>query len=137
MELEWDNGQYAGPVTTVTVGNCRRTGGIFYGTPDADPFDGVLTFAFAHFTSRSQLLRVLPRTTLPGKGNWVQHPAVREVNATWLRIHCHRPAPTHADGEIQSAGLQHLEYKVIPGRLLLLMRSDPSASDAPRESGNL
>ncbi len=76
MEVEWDEDRYAGPVTTVTVGNCRRTGGVFYGTPHADPYDGKLTFAYAHFRTRTQLLRVLPRTTRPGKGNWVEHPSV-------------------------------------------------------------
>ncbi len=93
---------------------------MFYGTPHADPYDAKLTFAYAHFHTRTQLLRVLPRTTRPGKGNWVEHPSVQEVHATWLRIRCEQPAPMHADGEIQSAGVEELEYRVVPAWLPLL-----------------
>ncbi len=46
MQLDWENGSYEGPVSLVTVGNNPRTGGIFYVTPNADPFDGQLTFVY-------------------------------------------------------------------------------------------
>ena len=39
--IEWDGGQYEGPVLLVTVGNGPRTGGVFYMAPHADPFDGL------------------------------------------------------------------------------------------------
>ena len=74
--LQWEEGEYEGMVTLVTVGNCRRTGGIFYVTPHADPYDGLLTFVYGFMATRLQILRLLPRTMKPGPGNYVEHPAI-------------------------------------------------------------
>jgi diacylglycerol kinase (ATP) len=128
MDLEWDGGEYSGPITAVTVGNCARTGGIFYVTPHADPFDGRLTFAFAYMPTRRQLLRVLPRTTRPGRGSWVEHPSVREVHTPWLKIRAEQPTPLHADGEILSPNVHDVEYRVIPGRLPIFMPEEHEAT---------
>ncbi len=121
MDLEWDDGRYEGPVTVVTVGNCARTGGVFYGTPHADPFDGRLTVTYSAIRSRAELIRVLPRTTKQGAGSWVEHPLVHEFHATWLRVRSTRPTPMHADGEVQSTGMTELEYRVVPARLPVLV----------------
>ncbi len=121
MHLEWENGEYRGPITLVTVGNCPRTGGVFYVTPHADPFDGLLTFVYGYMPTRLQILRLLPRTMKSGPGNYVEHPAIHEVNSPWLRIHADQPTPMHADGEIQSTAIQDLEYKVLPARLPILL----------------
>lgn len=121
MHLEWEGGNYHGPVTLVTVGNCARTGGVFYVTPHADPFDGLLTFVYGFIPSRRQILNVLPMTMKPGPGNYVEHPAIHEVHSPWLRVHTETPTPMHADGEIQSHAIQDLEYCVLPARLPVLM----------------
>ena len=128
MDLEWDGGEYSGPITAVTVGNCARTGGIFYVTPHADPFDGRLTFAFAYMPTRRQLLRVLPRTTRPGRGSWVEHPSVREVHTPWLKIRAEQPTPLHADGEILSPNVHDVEYRVVPDRLPIFMPEEDKAT---------
>ncbi len=73
MQLEWEGGSYAGPVTLVTVGNHVRTGGLFYMTPHADAFDGLLTFVYGFMPTRWQILSLLPRTMKPGAGSYVEH----------------------------------------------------------------
>jgi diacylglycerol kinase (ATP) len=121
MRLEWDGGGYEGPVSLVTVGNAPRTGGLFYMTPHADPFDGKLTFVHAYLASRAQILRILPRTMKPAEGSYVENPAVHEINCTWLKIHSDQPTPAHADGEIFAAGIHELEYGITASRLPVLM----------------
>lgn len=121
MHLEWEGGSYQGPVTLVTVGNLPRTGGLFYVTPHADAFDGLLTFVYGFMPTRLQILRLLPRTMKPGPGSYVEHPSIHEVRSPWLRVHAESPTPMHADGEIQSEAIQDLEYCLQPGRLPVLV----------------
>jgi YegS/Rv2252/BmrU family lipid kinase len=123
--LEWDGGEYSGPLTLVTVGNCRRTGGQFFVTPHADPFDGKLTFVYGYMPTRLDILRLLPRTMKPGKGNYVEHPAIHECHCTWLNVRVDQPTPYHADGEIQSTAARELEYRIFPGKIPVLL---PGAS---------
>lgn len=122
MHLEWDGGEYHGPLTLVTVGNNPLTGGLFYMTPNADPFDGLLTFVYGYMSTRFEILRLLPRTMKRGKGSYIENPNIHEINSTWLRIRSETPTPMHADGEIQSGAIQAVEYRVIPGCLPLLMK---------------
>jgi diacylglycerol kinase (ATP) len=121
MQLEWKNGSYEGPVTLVTVGNSPRTGGLFYVTPHANPFDGRLTFVYGFVKSRREMLRVLPMIMKSGPGNYTEHPAIHEIHSTWLRISSQSPTPLHADGEIQSSGIQYLDFKIYPKRLPILL----------------
>jgi diacylglycerol kinase (ATP) len=121
MDLEWDNGSYSGPATLVTVGNSPRTGGLFYMTPHADPFDGKLTFVYGYMATRIEILRLLPRTLKPEAGSYVEHPAIHEISSTLLKIRTSSPTPAHADGEIFSESVQELEYRVFPGGIQLLM----------------
>lgn len=121
VHMEWEGGSYAGPVTLVTVGNNPRTGGLFYVTPHANPYDGLLTFVYGFMPTRGQILRLLPRTMKPGPGNYVEHPSIHEVNSPWLRVHAEQPTPMHADGEIQSLAIQDLEYQALPAMLPVLI----------------
>ena len=121
MSLEWEGGEYSGPVTLVTVGNSPRTGGIFYMTPHADPFDGLLTFVYGYMPTRRKILSLLPRTTKPGEGSYVEHPAIHEISSPWLTVRSIQPTPAHADGEIFAEQIHDLEYRVIPHCLPILM----------------
>lgn len=121
MRLEWDDGSYDGPATLVTVGNNPRTGGLFYMTPHADPFDGKLTFVYGYMKTRLQILQLLPRTMKPGLGSYVEHPNIHEVHATWLKIHSVEPTPAHTDGEIFDEHANELEYRVLPAVLPVLL----------------
>ncbi|HWQ83509.1 MAG TPA: diacylglycerol kinase family protein [Anaerolineales bacterium] len=121
MQLEWDGGSYTGRTTLVTVGNNPRTGGLFYMTPHADPFDGKLTFVYAYMRTRSEILKLLPRTMKPGPGSYVEHPAVHEVHTTWLKVHSIEPTPAHTDGEIFDVQAHAIDYQIIPGCLPVLL----------------
>jgi YegS/Rv2252/BmrU family lipid kinase len=118
--LEWDDGQYDGPISLVTVGNGAVTGGLFYMTPHADPFDGKLTFVVGYRATSLGLLRLLPATMRP-EGQWVTSKDVREIHATWLKIRLDRPSPLHADGELFPGKATDIEYRVHPGRIQMLM----------------
>lgn len=121
MRLTWENGDYYGPITLVTVGNSPRTGGVFYVTPHANPCDGLLTFVFGFMPTRRQTLQLLPRTMKPGRGNYVEHPDIHEINTPWLKINSETPTPMHADGEIQSEAILDLDYTILPERLSVLV----------------
>jgi diacylglycerol kinase (ATP) len=118
--LAWEGGEYHGPISLVTVGNGAMTGGLFYMTPHANPADGMLTFAYGYLPRRRDLLRLLPATMKPGQGNYVEHPAIHEIHSPWLRIRTESPTPLHADGEIQSEGVQEIEFRILPGRLAII-----------------
>ncbi len=121
MQLEWEGGSYAGPVTLVTVGNNPRTGGLFYMTPHADPFDGLLTFVYGYMPTRGQILRLLPRTMKAGAGSYVEHELIHEIHSPWLKIRSDQPTPAHADGEIFDQAIQELEYRILPSTLPILL----------------
>ncbi|MGB7096975.1 MAG: diacylglycerol kinase family protein [Anaerolineales bacterium] len=121
MDLEWDGGHYSGPVTLVTVGNSPRTGGIFFMTPHADPFDGLLTFVHGYMPTRRKILSLLPRTMKPDEGSYVEHPSIHEISSPWLKVRSVQPTPAHADGVIFSENIHDLEYRVIPKSLPILM----------------
>lgn len=121
MSLHWDSGSYRGPVTVVSVGNCARTGGVFYTVPHAEPFDGALSFVHGYLPTRRAIVRVLPSTMKSDRGNYVEHPAVHEHHTTRLRVAIQPPTPAHADGEILGTELTSVTYRILPGRLPLLM----------------
>ena len=122
IQIQWEGGEYQGPATLVTVGNNPITGGLFYMTPHADPFDGKLTFVYGYMATRLQVLRLLPRTMKPGEGSYVEHPSIHEIHSSWLRIHTDTPTPLHADGEIQSESVQDIEYQILPAKLPVILK---------------
>lgn len=122
MDLTWDTGQYSGPVTMVSVGNNPRTGGLFYTVPHASPFNGKLSFVYGIAKSRLKILRLLPMTMKPaGKGNYVNHPNVHEVETRKLTIQTRPATPLHADGEIISEAIQELTYTIHPAQIPMLL----------------
>ncbi len=122
MDLEWDTGQYSGPVTLVSVGNNPRTGGLFYTVPHASPFNGKLTFVYGGVETRLELLLLLPKIMKPaGEGNYISHPDVHEIETQELTIQTRPSTPVHADGEIISEAIHELTYKTHPARLPMLL----------------
>jgi len=120
-KLEWDGGSYEGPLTLVTVGNCARTGGVFFLTPHADQYDGKLTFVYGYRGTRLRLFSALPRTMKPGAGSYVEMEGIHETNCTHLKVHLDRPSPAHTDGELFDEWLTDLEYKIFPSALNILV----------------
>lgn len=118
-EVRWDDGEFKGPLSLVSVGNGRRTGGFFM-TPHADPADGKLTLAFGYRATRLGLFGALPRAFNEGEKSYVYMDGMREINATRISIHLNHPSPAHTDGELFPAWIQDLEYSIQPGRLKIL-----------------
>jgi diacylglycerol kinase (ATP) len=119
--IKWDDGEYNGPISLVTIGNGARSGGVFYMIPHADPFDGKLTFVYGYRPTRLAMLSTLPRAMKPDIGSYVEVDGIFEQNATWVKIHLENPSPAHTDGEIFSNAIQDLEYHIYPARLKILM----------------
>jgi diacylglycerol kinase (ATP) len=119
--IKWDDGEYNGPVSLVTIGNGSRSGGVFYMIPHANPFDGKLTFVYGYRSTRRAMLSTLPRAMKPAAGSYVEMDGIHEQNATWIKIHLENPSPAHTDGELFSNAIQDLEYSIYPGRLQILM----------------
>lgn len=110
--IEWDGGSYEGPLSLVSIGNGYRTGGIFFMTPHADPFDGKLTFVHGYRGTRFGLFQALPRAMKPGEGSFVEMDGMYEIHCTRLKIHLDKPSPVHTDGELFDEWLNDLEYKI-------------------------
>jgi diacylglycerol kinase (ATP) len=114
MKLIWDDGDYDGPVSLVSVGNCPLTGGVFRMAPAADPADGRLTFIYGYAPSRSRMLRLLPKTM---SGEHVNDPAIHQHHTQKLSIHAYSPSPLQVDGEIRAEAADDFTYECLPGRL--------------------
>ena len=119
--LEWDGDTYEGPLSLVSIGNGRRTGGIFFMTPHADPFDGKLTFMYAYRATRLGLFQALPRAMKSGEGSLVEMDGIHEIHCTRLKIHFDKPSPVHTDGELFDNWLTDLEYKIFPTTVQMLV----------------
>ncbi len=119
-KLEWDGGSYEGPISLVSVGNANRTGGIFYMTPHANPFDGKLTFVHAYRKSRLGMFQVLPKAMKPDTGNMVELEDIYEIHCTRLKIRLDKPSPAHTDGELFDTWLTDFDYKIFPSAVQVI-----------------
>jgi diacylglycerol kinase (ATP) len=117
MSLTWDGGEYEGPISLVTVGNCPITGGLFRMAPAADPADGKLTFVYGYAASRWKMLTLLPRAI---SGAYVNDPVIHQHHTTRLEIHSAPGTPLQADGELRGEENTHLLYEILPGRLAII-----------------
>jgi diacylglycerol kinase (ATP) len=122
--LVWDGGEYEGPITLVSVGNNRRTGGAFWMTPRAEPDDGLLDFVFAGKIGRLRLMRLLPTTF---DGSHVDQPEIVYERTTRLTIECSPPTPIQADGELFDLSATNIEYTTLPGQLQVIVPDSASS----------
>ena len=118
VRLALDDGEYEGMAALVSVGNTRRTGGVFLMTPCAEPDDGCLDFVFTGGLGRLKLLRLLPTTF---DGSHVERPEVTYARTTRLTIECDPPTPIQADGELFELSATHIEYSILPARLRVIV----------------
>jgi len=114
MRIRWDDGEYEGLVSLVSVGNCPVTGGMFKMAPDADPTDGLLTFVHGHAPTRLKMLSLLPRTI---SGEYIHDPAIHQHHTRKLEITCSPGSPIQTDGEIRAENATTIHYRVLPARL--------------------
>jgi len=112
--LIWDTGEYKGSLTLVSVGNTRRTGGVFYMTPNASVDDGFLDFIFAPALGRFRLLQLLPKTQT---GIHIEEPEISVYRTTKLKILTQPSTPIQADGELIDTNAKEITYEIIPGAL--------------------
>lgn len=119
-KITWDDGEFEGLLSLVTIGNGRRTGGFFM-TPHADPFDGKLTLAFGYRGTRLGLFQALPRAFKEGKGSYVEMDGMRELHCTRVSIHLDRPSYAHTDGELLPGQVQDFEYEIFTKRLNIIV----------------
>jgi diacylglycerol kinase (ATP) len=127
--LTWDDGEYEGPIALASVGNTRRTGGAFWMTPRAEMDDAYLDAVFARKMGRLRLLRLLPTTF---DGSHVDQPEVTYIRMTHLTIECEPSTPIQADGEVFDSSATHIEYRILPGRLAVVV---PAKGSVQRETG--
>lgn len=118
MTLQWDCGRYEGPVLLVSVGNTRRTGGVFFMTPKAELDDGQLDFVFAPTMSRLKTLRLLPMTF---NGSHIRRPEVTYCSTTRLHITCQPGTPIQADGEVFEPDTSEILYEILPGKITVIV----------------
>jgi diacylglycerol kinase (ATP) len=121
MHLEWEGGQYSGPISLISIGNWARTGGVFFTVPHAAPDDGQLTFIHGHIATRFKTFLAMPMIMKAEKGNISEHPSVHEFNTPWLKVRSETPTPAHADGEIFAHGIQEIEFHILPKKLEVLV----------------
>jgi YegS/Rv2252/BmrU family lipid kinase len=120
-KIEWDDGSYEGPISLASVGNAALTGGVFYMTPHADPFDGKLTFVYGYRPTRLGMFQALPRTMKPGVGSYVEMDGIHEMDCTYVSIHLDQPCPAHTHGELLNEWGRDYEYKIFPKRLNIIV----------------
>ncbi len=121
VEMTWAGGAYQGPVNLISVGNHRRTGGLFYMTPHADGFDGALTFIYAYAKSRRRVLQILPHALKAEGATLDTLPEAHEVHSPYLEVRLSPPSPWHADGELYEQNAVALRFQVLPQKIPLLL----------------
>lgn len=126
VHLTWDEGEYKGPTTLISVGNNPVTGGLFCMAPAADPADGLLTFVYGYAPNRGKMLALLPRTL---NGSYVDDPAIHQHHTRRLFVRADTPMPLQVDGELRGTGVHRITFETQPDRLEILVPA--SASDPP------
>lgn len=114
VKMRWDDGEYEGPMSLVSVGNGALTGGLFHMAPGARLDDGALTFVHGFAPSRRKMLQLLPRAI---SGEYVKDPAIHQHHTKRLRIETSPGSPLQADGEIRTDAAALFEYEVLPSHL--------------------
>jgi len=118
--VRWDDGEYIGKFSLISIGNGRRTGGFFM-TPHADPFDGKLTFAFGHRGTRLGMFLALPKAFNEDKGSYVELEGIHELHTTRISLHLDSPSPAHTDGELLPQWIKDFEYQIQPKRINIIV----------------
>jgi YegS/Rv2252/BmrU family lipid kinase len=119
-KLVWDDGEYKGSITLVSVGNTRRTGGVFYMTPNAEFDDGFLDFIYAPTLGRLRLFQLLPKTQT---GIHINEPEISMHRTKKLTIQTQPPTPIQADGELITTAATEITYKIVPKALRVYLPS--------------
>jgi YegS/Rv2252/BmrU family lipid kinase len=118
VSVKLDEETIEGKMLLVAVGNGQFFGGGMHILPRADAGDGLLDVCIGGDLSKPEIMALLPRIF---RGSHVGHPKVQLKRAQRVSIHTAQPVHFHADGEL--LGTTPVEFRVFPGKLLLLTRS--------------
>ncbi|MBA8823698.1 diacylglycerol kinase (ATP) [Saccharopolyspora lacisalsi] len=99
LRVETERGGIETAATLVAVGNTSHYGGGVPICPDADPTDGLLDVTVVGEVTRRDLLGILPRLRT---GRHVDHPAVRTLRTSSVRLSGENGWLAFADGEPQA-----------------------------------
>jgi diacylglycerol kinase (ATP) len=119
MEITWRNAggewqERAHPAFMISLGNSRRTGGLFYVTPDAILDDGLLDLAIVPAKSKFEVLRLLPKTFTGAHRN---DPTILFDHCLEIKVKSALPVPVHLDGEVVMDDVCEAHVQVHPRRL--------------------
>ena len=122
-EVRWRNGtsewsHRAHPAFMISLGNSRRTGGMFYVTPDAILDDGLLDLAIVPHKSKPQVLWMLPQTFTGAHRN---DPTIHFTRCVEAKISSARPVPVHLDGEVVMDDVSTAHIELLPSRLEIVV----------------
>lgn len=123
MEIAWQNAaneerQLAHPAFMVSLGNSRRTGGLFYVTPDAILDDGLLDLAIVPHKSKLEVLLMLPKTFTGAHRN---DPTIHFDRCKEITVRSLRPVPVHLDGEVVMDDVSVAHIEIFPRRLEIVV----------------
>ena len=102
------------------VGNCRRTGGGNFITPEADPTDGLLDLCLVEEMSRVEFLRILPQLRA---GEHVEHPRILYRQLTEVTLESEEELSVNADGEPLTG--RRFRYTLSPYRVTVRVGERP------------
>jgi YegS/Rv2252/BmrU family lipid kinase len=102
MEISWRDAagewqQRAHAAFMISLGNSRRTGGMFYVNPDAVMDDGLLDLAIVPDKTKLEVLWMLPQTFT---GAHRHDPRILFDRCIEVKVSSTRPIPVHLDGEV-------------------------------------
>jgi YegS/Rv2252/BmrU family lipid kinase len=123
MEISWkdDAGvwhQRAQISFMISMGNSRRTGGLFYVTPDAILDDGLLDLAIVPDKTKFEILQMLPKTFTGAHRN---DPRILFVRCTEVKVSSARPVPVHLDGEVVMDDVSTAHVEILPRSLEIIV----------------
>lgn len=123
MEISWKNGSEhwshrSHPAFMVSMGNSRRTGGMFYVTPDAQMDDGLLDVAIVPNKTTMEVLQMLPKTFTGAHRN---DPRILFVRCVEVKVQSAQPVPVHLDGEVVMDDLNAAHVEIFPRRLEIVV----------------
>jgi YegS/Rv2252/BmrU family lipid kinase len=106
------------PALMISLGNSKRTGGLFYVTPDAVIDDGLLDLALVPHKSLGEILWLLPQTF---SGAHRSDPSILFDRCLQLEMTSTRPLPVHLDGEVVMDDVRGAHVEILPGRLEIVV----------------
>ncbi len=109
---EWDK-RYQ-PSLMISLGNTRRTGGMFFVNPDAVMDDGLLDMALVPHKSKPQVLWLLPQVFIGAHRN---DRTILFDRCVQLKLTTSHAVPVHLDGEVVMDDVRSAHFEILHRRL--------------------